>query len=72
MASHFSSGSSTNSPPTTPKKSPAVSVSPSGYTGFKIAARDVAPGGTVQVRGRYVEFDVNASTFAVTERSHKQ
>ena len=38
----------------------------SGYTGFKIAASELPPNAVVQVRGRYVSFDLNASTFAVT------
>jgi hypothetical protein len=38
----------------------------SGYKGFKLPAGQVAPQSTIQVRGRYTEFDVNVSTLAVT------
>jgi hypothetical protein len=37
----------------------------SGHTDFTIPAGDVAPDGTVQLRGRYVDFDLNVSTFAI-------
>jgi len=36
-----------------------------GNSGWKIAAGSLPSGGTLQVRGRYVEYDVNVSTFAV-------
>lgn len=36
-----------------------------GYTGWKIPARDLPTHGIANVRGRYVEFDVDLSTFAV-------
>jgi hypothetical protein len=39
----------------------------SGYGGFKIAPRDLPSGGTLELRGRYIEFDVNVSTFAVAD-----
>ena len=37
----------------------------SGDKGFKFAAKDVANNGVLQVRGKYVEFNVNVSTFSV-------
>jgi hypothetical protein len=37
----------------------------SGYTGWKVAAGDLPSHGRAHVQGRYVEFDVDLSTFAV-------
>jgi hypothetical protein len=45
----------------------AGSITISGNTGTAIAASSV--GATLQVRGRYVEFDVDAATFAVSNFS---